>query len=172
VLNHPTVCSMASAWVHAQHEELQWSFCCTYCMHSFCCLIACSSVVHMLSPCTCHNHDQPQRHTVAPAAGFLAACCCWLSCCLVPTGLTTGHRIPDATPINLGLHTAAQQDPRWVGAQGELAPSVFNPGRMLTPEGQKQGWLMPFGAGPRFCVGEWLTTATTFSCSAVAIACE
>jgi hypothetical protein len=87
---------------------------------------------------------------------LVVSCClpgvgwsCWMAMVTHPTG----YRIPDATPINLGLHTAAQQDPRWAGAEGDLAPHVFNPGRMLTPEGQKQGWLMPFGAGPRFCLG-------------------
>lgn len=36
-------------------------------------------------------------------------------------------------------------DPRWT----EDEPQLFKPERMMTPEGQKRGWLMPFGYGPR-----------------------
>jgi cytochrome P450 len=36
-------------------------------------------------------------------------------------------------------------DPRWVND----APQQFKPERMLTPAGQKPGWQMPFGYGPR-----------------------
>lgn len=44
------------------------------------------------------------------------------------------------------LH-AANNDPRWVNDD----PHAFRPERMMTAEGQKSGWQMPFGHGPR-CV--------------------
>jgi hypothetical protein len=66
----------------------------------------------------------------------------------------TGHKVEAGTPINVAFYTAARADPRWADATGDLDPARFNPARMLTPEGQKQGWQMPFGFGPRFCVGE------------------
>jgi cytochrome P450 len=47
----------------------------------------------------------------------------------------------------------AQHDPRWAEATGELDPASFHPERLMTKEGAKPGWLMPFGHGPRFCIG-------------------
>jgi hypothetical protein len=34
-------------------------------------------------------------------------------------------------------------------AAGDTDPARFNPDRLMTPEGQKTGQLMPFGAGAR-----------------------
>ena len=38
-------------------------------------------------------------------------------------------------------------------AEDPLAPARFAPERFLTPEGAKQGAHMPFGGGPRMCIG-------------------
>ncbi|KAF6255323.1 cytochrome P450 [Scenedesmus sp. NREL 46B-D3] len=46
----------------------------------------------------------------------------------------------------------AKNDPRWLDDE----PEQFRPERMLTPEGLKPGWLMPFGHAPRYCVGATL----------------
>jgi cytochrome P450 len=53
----------------------------------------------------------------------------------------------------------AKQDPRWAGAERDLHPDAFNPDRMLNKEGAKPGWSIPFGHGPRFCVGYTLAMA-------------
>lgn len=53
---------------------------------------------------------------------------------------------------------AAAQDGRWAAKQGPegegcWSPDAFVPERMLTPQGQKTGDLMPFGYGARW--GQW-----------------
>jgi cytochrome P450 len=60
-----------------------------------------------------------------------------------------GYLVPEGTSITVPLKYFSLHDPRWVGGEGELDPSAFNPERMLTPEGSKPGWQMPFGYGPR-----------------------
>ena len=60
-----------------------------------------------------------------------------------------GYAVPEGTSITVPLKYFSLHDPRWVNAEGELSPSAFNPERMLTPEGSKPGWQMPFGYGPR-----------------------
>lgn len=64
-----------------------------------------------------------------------------------------GYGVPEGTSITVPLKYFSLHDPRWVDAEGDLSPSAFNPERMLTPEGSKPGWQMPFGYGPRYCLG-------------------
>jgi len=50
---------------------------------------------------------------------------------------------------------------RWKGQDGDLAPERFNPDRWLAPDVIKGGagsWI-PFGGGPRMCLGLPLATA-------------
>jgi cytochrome P450 len=70
-----------------------------------------------------------------------------------------GYVIPAGSMVQLPLTDMAKQDPRWAGAAGDLDPNTFNPDRMLTKEGAKPGWSIPFGHGPRFCVGYTLAMA-------------
>jgi cytochrome P450 len=60
-----------------------------------------------------------------------------------------GYRVPEGTRLYTSFLHVSKNDPRWRDAGGDLNPMVFNPERMMTPEGQKQGWQMPFGYGPR-----------------------
>lgn len=75
----------------------------------------------------------------------------------------------------------AQHDPRWAEATGELDPASFHPERLMTKEGAKPGWLMPFGHGPRFCIGgrgggprnlvsaAWLEKAVGVECTSIVL---
>jgi cytochrome P450 len=63
----------------------------------------------------------------------------------------SGYTVPAGKALLLPLKFLAANDGRWAGEAGELAPERFVPQRMLTPEGQKAGDLLPFGYGPR-CV--------------------
>lgn len=60
-----------------------------------------------------------------------------------------GFGVPAGTEFTLPLYYLAATDERWLGKTGDVDPAVFNPDRMLTPEGAKQGTQMPFGHGPR-----------------------
>lgn len=71
---------------------------------------------------------------------------------------------PAPPPPQVPFTYFAQHDPRWAEATGELDPASFHPERLMTKEGAKPGWLMPFGHGPRFCIGGglgvvWVSTA-------------
>jgi hypothetical protein len=69
-----------------------------------------------------------------------------------------GVRVPAGATMQVPFIYLAEQDPRWAGeAPGSpLDPTAFVPERMLTKEGAKPGSLMPFGHGPRFCIGYYL----------------
>eukprot|EP00877_Chromochloris_zofingiensis_P014679 jgi/Chrzof1/9465/Cz04g04040.t1 len=71
-----------------------------------------------------------------------------------------GYRVPAGSTVFVPLKYLSERDPRWVNepADSPLAVAAFNPDR-LTTEGKKQGWLMPFGAGMRFCLGAPLAMA-------------
>jgi cytochrome P450 len=70
-----------------------------------------------------------------------------------------GHAVPAGTAISIPLAYVSAHDPRWAGATGDLAPEVFNPDRMLRPEGRAPGDQMPFGYGSRYCLGAYLAQA-------------
>ncbi|WIA32262.1 hypothetical protein OEZ86_003108 [Tetradesmus obliquus] len=70
-----------------------------------------------------------------------------------------GYMVPKDTPILLPLHHLAVNDARWAGQTGQEDPASFHPERMLTEEGRQPGAQMPFGSGPRFCLGERLAMA-------------
>ncbi|KAA6428847.1 MAG: hypothetical protein FRX49_00957 [Trebouxia sp. A1-2] len=56
--------------------------------------------------------------------------------------------------IQLELWKVLEDDPRWThGASPEMPPSKFNPNRWLSEEGRRTGSWIPFGSGPRMCVG-------------------
>jgi cytochrome P450 len=69
-----------------------------------------------------------------------------------------GTLVPAGATMQVPFIYLAEQDPRWAGeAPGSpLDPAAFVPERMLTKEGAKPGSLMPFGHGPRFCLGFYL----------------
>jgi hypothetical protein len=48
---------------------------------------------------------------------------------------------------------------------------VFNPERLLTPEGARPGQQMPFGAGSRYCLGAGLAMAEMKVCAVVLVCC-
>ncbi|DBB10930.1 hypothetical protein WJX82_007943 [Trebouxia sp. C0006] len=65
-----------------------------------------------------------------------------------------GYTIPKGYNIQLELWKVLEDDPRWAeGASPEMLPSKFNPNRWLSEEGRRQGSWIPFGSGPRMCVG-------------------
>ncbi|KAF6259721.1 cytochrome P450 [Scenedesmus sp. NREL 46B-D3] len=78
-----------------------------------------------------------------------------------------GYGVPAGTNLLLPLRTLAEQDPRWASSTGELDPAAFNPDRMMEPEGAKQGQLMPFGGGARYCLGAALAMAEMKTCLAL-----
>ncbi|WIA10314.1 hypothetical protein OEZ85_010506 [Tetradesmus obliquus] len=60
-----------------------------------------------------------------------------------------GYAVPAGTMLYSPLHLLNKSDPRWAGDDVE----AFRPERMMTAEGQKGGWQLSFGHGPRFCAG-------------------
>lgn len=70
-------------------------------------------------------------------------------------------RIPSGSSLFVSLAYMARHDPRWsapkdvpaeVAEQHSWGPwprEEFNPDLLLTEEGKKPGWLMPFGYGNR-----------------------
>jgi hypothetical protein len=63
-----------------------------------------------------------------------------------------GYKVPQGKLLMLPLKHLSARDGRWAAETGELSPDAFVPERMLTPEGQKTGDLLPFGYGPRWVV--------------------
>lgn len=61
--------------------------------------------------------------------------------------------------ILLNLGYAMESDKRWAGEAGEHAPRSFCPERWPDESGQKTGGWVPFGGGPRMCLGYLLATA-------------
>ncbi len=61
--------------------------------------------------------------------------------------------------VLLFLGYAMEIDERWAGEAGERAPLSFCPERWLDEAGQKTGAWMPFGGGPRMCLGYLLAIA-------------
>ncbi|KIY92316.1 hypothetical protein MNEG_15646 [Monoraphidium neglectum] len=70
-----------------------------------------------------------------------------------------GYKVTKGQQLLVPLGHVSRSDPRWAGETGDLSPEVFNPERMLTPEGQKPGWQVPFGHGGRHCLGVHLANA-------------
>lgn len=64
----------------------------------------------------------------------------------------SGHRIPKGTRMQCSLAQPLLADARWAG---EADPLQFKPERWLNGATQKAGAWIPFGGGPRFCLG-WL----------------
>lgn len=60
-----------------------------------------------------------------------------------------GYHVPAGKLLMLPLKHLATRDERWSHETGELSPDAFVPERMMTPEGQKTGDLLPFGYGAR-----------------------
>lgn len=67
-----------------------------------------------------------------------------------------GYKVPEGKLLMLPLKHLATRDERWAHETGELSPDAFVPERMMTPQGQKTGDLLPFGYGPRYCLGAGL----------------
>jgi cytochrome P450 len=61
-----------------------------------------------------------------------------------------GYTVPQGKQLLLPLKYLSAQDSRWSKKTGDVSPDAFVPERMLTPEGQKAGDLMPFGHGARW----------------------
>lgn len=59
----------------------------------------------------------------------------------------------------LNIGHAMTNDERWEGETGDLALRRFCPERWLTEAGARTGMWMPFGGGPRMCLGYLLATA-------------
>ena len=59
----------------------------------------------------------------------------------------------------LNLGHAMTNDERWEGETGDLALPRFCPERWLSQAGARTGAWMPFGGGPRMCLGYLLATA-------------
>eukprot|EP00891_Asterochloris_glomerata_P007227 jgi/Astpho2/7227/Aster-01537 len=55
--------------------------------------------------------------------------------------------------VVLSLWKAVKEDPRWAQEEGPLSPDNFYPDRWLSEEGRKDGDWIPFGTGPRRCLG-------------------
>lgn len=56
-------------------------------------------------------------------------------------------QVPEGKLLMLPLKYLSAHDPRFA----DHDPDAFIPERMLSPEAQKAGDLMPFGYGPRYC---------------------
>lgn len=69
------------------------------------------------------------------------------------------HKPDLALCCSLRCCRCCSQDPLWKDATGDLHPSVFNPERFMSPEAIKSPHQMPFGVGPRFCLGYHLAQA-------------
>lgn len=63
-----------------------------------------------------------------------------------------GHHIPKGTRMQCSLAQPLLTDARWAG---EADPLQFKPERWLNGAAQKAGAWIPFGGGPRLCLG-WL----------------
>lgn len=122
------------------------------------CYLLCSSSTHLL-PCSL-------------SLSLLCSCCCRETLRLDPVvaGVLRkastdfelgGYRVPQNTSLLVPLSYIGSHDPRWTApadmpaeaaaqhSWGSWPREEFNPDVLLTEEGQKQGWLMPFGAGNR-----------------------
>ncbi|DBA96280.1 TPA: hypothetical protein ACH3X3_002462 [Trebouxia sp. C0006] len=66
-----------------------------------------------------------------------------------------GYTIPKGYRLQLELWKVLLEDSRWIGMEGPMAPSQFNPARWLNKEGRssQMGSWVPFSAGPRMCIG-------------------
>ncbi|KAI8474382.1 MAG: cytochrome P450 [Monoraphidium minutum] len=67
-----------------------------------------------------------------------------------------GYKVTKGTTLYLPLARISALDPRWADEAGELAPGAFNPDRWLMPTagaGPANDHQMPFGFGPRYCLG-------------------
>lgn len=61
----------------------------------------------------------------------------------------SGYTVPAGKQLLLPLKYLSANDSRWSSDTGDWSADAFVPERMLTPEGQKGGDLMPFGFGAR-----------------------
>ncbi|DBA99082.1 hypothetical protein WJX77_010814 [Trebouxia sp. C0004] len=64
-----------------------------------------------------------------------------------------GYTIPKGHKMALEMFRVIEEDPRWTKTAPEMAASKFNPDRWLSEEGRKAGSWIPFGSGPRMCLG-------------------
>ncbi|KAI8472759.1 MAG: cytochrome P450 [Monoraphidium minutum] len=66
-----------------------------------------------------------------------------------------GHLVKEGQGLLVPLTYLTRHDPRWEG------DASFEPARWLSEEGQQaaQSWVMPFGAGNRYCIGAPLAMA-------------
>jgi cytochrome P450 len=67
-----------------------------------------------------------------------------------------GYKLTKGTRVVLSLCSVISGDSRWVDKGDMLAPDVYNPDRWLRPEGARGGDWVPFGGGPRWCLGQHL----------------
>eukprot|EP00877_Chromochloris_zofingiensis_P005472 jgi/Chrzof1/14926/Cz09g21020.t1 len=52
-----------------------------------------------------------------------------------------GYRVPAGSVLFVPLKYLSERDPRWADqSDASMAAVAFNPDRLMTPEGQKQGW--------------------------------
>ncbi|CAL8471479.1 g11021 [Coccomyxa elongata] len=70
-----------------------------------------------------------------------------------------GYHVPKGSKLFLNLGHAMTNDERWEGETGDLALPHFCPERWLSEAGTRTGAWMPFGGGPRMCLGYLLATA-------------
>lgn len=63
-----------------------------------------------------------------------------------------GYRIPAGQKLLVNVGDSIAHDARWA----EDSPGSFRPERWLRDEGQKAGAWVPFGGGPRLCLGQQL----------------
>lgn len=64
-----------------------------------------------------------------------------------------GYHIPAGERVCLNVVERITYDERWV----EDDPAMFKPERWLREEGSRVGGFMPFGGGPRLCLGQGLS---------------
>lgn len=66
-----------------------------------------------------------------------------------------GHQIRQGELLHMALGHMGVTDERWAQQRGNLALDVFNPDRFLSFDVNKHpGAQMPFGSGPRICLGK------------------
>ncbi|KAK9829984.1 hypothetical protein WJX72_009029 [[Myrmecia] bisecta] len=70
-----------------------------------------------------------------------------------------GYLIPKGWKLAVLIYNVLANDSRWQGVTGDLAADKFNPDRWLGEEGKRVGGHIPFGSGPRMCLGYILATA-------------